>query len=243
MSHGAAGVFFFTLLAVPLAFVGALVAAFRPPGKLATSMVQHFAAGLAFAAAALELLPKERAEAKLPVALGFGAGLLLMLGMRQLADTIEKRKRAERYPTGLVTVTAIDLVIDGLVLGVAFASGEQAGLLLGIALAFEVLFLSLAVGAALASSGQPRLHRLGIPIGLALLLPVSAGLGRAVFGNLAPFPFAILLGIGIVALLYLVTEELLVEAHEVEETPWSVSSFFVGFLAFLLVEMALQGHT
>ena len=38
------------------------------------------------------------------------------------------------------------------------------------------------------------------------------------------------------ALLYLVTEELLVEAHEKPDTPLISSMFFVGFLALLTLE-------
>lgn len=44
---------------------------------------------------------------------------------------------------------------------------------------------------------------------------------------------------GVTTLLYLVTEELLVKAHEVDETPLLTSMFFVGFLALLLVEMVI----
>ena len=47
----------------------------------------------------------------------------------------------------------------------------------------------------------------------------------------------LLLGFGCAALLYLVTEELLVEAHEVPETPLATASFFVGFLVLLVIEM------
>ena len=56
----------------------------------------------------------------------------------------------------------------------------------------------------------------------------------------SPFGFTVLLGIGTVALLYLVTEELLVEAHEVPETPWAISAFFLGFLLFLAIEMLVE---
>jgi ZIP family zinc transporter len=234
-------VLLFTTPAIGLALVGAALAAFKPPGPRTTSAVQHFAAGLAFAATSLELLPKERSQAALPVILGFALGLAAMLGIRQIAGAMEKRREGKQYQAGLVAVTAIDFVIDGLVLGVAFASGEQTGLLLSIALAFEVLFLSLSVGAALAGAGARRSRVLGIPVGLALLMSISAALGRVLFGSLAPFPFAILLGVGIVALLYLVTEELLVEAHEVPETPWAVGAFFLGFLLFLLLEMKVEG--
>ncbi len=233
-------VLLFTAPAIGLALVGAALAAFTPPGPKTTSAVQHFAAGLAFAAVSLELLPKERSQAMLPVILGFALGLAAMLAIRHVAGAMEKRREGRRFPSGLVAVTAIDFVIDGLVLGVAFASGEQTGLLLAIALAFEVLFLSLSVGAALAGAGLGRVRTLAVPVGLALLFSVSAAVGRVIFGSLAPFPFAILLGVGIVALLYLVTEELLVEAHEVQETPWAVAAFFLGFLLFLLVEMVVE---
>jgi len=42
---------------------------------------------------------------------------------------------------------------------------------------------------------------------------------------------------GAAALLFLVTEELLTEAHEVAENPLLTSAFFVGFLAVFLLEL------
>lgn len=50
-----------------------------------------------------------------------------------------------------------------------------------------------------------------------------------------------LLAAGLVALLYLVTEELLVEAHEAEETPITTAAFLVGFLVLALLRMAADG--
>lgn len=44
-----------------------------------------------------------------------------------------------------------------------------------------------------------------------------------------------MLSFGSAALLYLVTEELLVEAHEAGETTFAPSMFFAGFLLFLLL--------
>lgn len=41
---------------------------------------------------------------------------------------------------------------------------------------------------------------------------------------------AAVLAFGAAALLYLVTEELLVEAHEGEETPLLTAMFFLGFI-------------
>ena len=50
----------------------------------------------------------------------------------------------------------------------------------------------------------------------------------------------VFLSFGLVALLYLVTEELLVEAHEIKETPYITTMFFAGFLALVLLEMNLS---
>lgn len=48
------------------------------------------------------------------------------------------------------------------------------------------------------------------------------------------------LSFGAAALLYLVTEELLVEAHEVPKTTLSTAMFFLGFLILLIIDMVRQ---
>lgn len=233
-------VLLFTLPALLAATIGGVVAVRRPPGPKVTAAIQHFAAGIVFAATALELLPKERTEAAIPVIVGFALGIALMLGLRILEQKLEGRSEGGGFPTGLLMVTALDFTIDGLVLGMAFAAGEKSGILLAIALTLEVLFVALSVTTEVAKSGARRLLAVITAPGLALVLCAAAVAGRLFFGALSPFPFAVLLGVGIVAMLYLVTEELLVEAHEVEETHWSVAAFFLGFLLFLVIEMLVE---
>ena len=82
----------------------------------------------------------------------------------------------------------------------------------------------------------------GISLSLATApLLRAAGLShRKVLSALAVLAGLFALGAaGLAALLYLVTEELLVEAHEVPEveTPLVTAMFFVGFLLFLLLGM------
>ena len=74
---------------------------------------------------------------------------------------------------------------------------------------------------------------------------VLQGLGGGVLLS-APIEYASapvktgLFAFGLVALLYLVTEELLVEAHEqAEDTPWITALFFVGFLVLLVLQEAI----
>ncbi|HHT8910776.1 TPA: hypothetical protein ACT5CG_006087, partial [Burkholderia cenocepacia] len=111
-----------TLPPVLAACFGALAAAWRAPGAKTSSVIQHFTGGIVFAAAALELLPQDRAHALFPVVVGFVLGLALMLAIRALSGAIETRFETARLPVSLIIVTAIDLVVDGLVLGIAFSA-------------------------------------------------------------------------------------------------------------------------
>ncbi len=69
-----------------------------------------------------------------------------------------------------------------------------------------------------------------LPLGAAAAIPVAL---------LSPVMIAGFLSFGLMALLYLVTEELLVEAHEKPDTPLISSMFFIGFLGLLLIEELL----
>ncbi|MFL9896181.1 MULTISPECIES: ZIP family metal transporter [Paraburkholderia] len=230
----------FTLPPLIAAGAGAFVASVKTPGARTTSVIQHFTGGIVFAAAALELLPQDRTHTTTPVVIGFILGLMLMLGIRQMCSRLERRFENSSLPTGLIVVTAIDLIVDGLVLGIAFSAGEETGLILTIALTLEVLFLALSVSTALGAARVRRLWTLGVPVLLAALLSLSAVGGHALFSGLPPNFYAVLLGLGTVALIYLVTEELLVEAHEVPETAVATSAFFVGFIVFFIIEASVK---
>ena len=229
-----------TLPPVLAAAIGAVIASARKPGARTTSVIQHFTAGIVFAAAALELLPEDRKHALWPVVIGFALGLGLMLGIKTVCNRLEDRLEGSSLPTGLVVVTAVDLIIDGLVLGIAFAAGEETGVILTIALTLEVLFLALSVSAALSAFRVHSLWAIVVPIALSALLSVSAVAAHGVLANLPSVYYAALLGLGTVALIYLVTEELLVEAHEVAETALATTAFFVGFIVFFVIEATVK---
>ena len=134
---------------------------------------------------------------------------------------------------GLIAATGVDILIDGVVVGSGFASAQQTGLLLVIALVLEFFFLGLSVATTMGAVARWQI--ILMPTGLATLVLVGAAVGTITLQNAAAPIVATVLAFGAVALMYLVTEELLTEAHEVAETLWGTSLFFVGFLAFLII--------
>ncbi len=222
----------YTLIPAAAAIVGAAVAVNVRPGPVLVSAIQHFAAGVIFAAAAGEILPDIKHAGAPWAALAGGAlGVAVMLLVKGLG-------RRAKGPVGLMSVTAIDIVVDGLVLGIAFAAGAKAGLLLTVALTIEVLFLGLTVANQLGASGASKGKVVGLTAGMVVLLPLGALLGGPV-ATLSATVRASFLAFGLIALLYLVTEELLVEAHEVEDRSWVTAMFFAGFLLLLLLDQAI----
>ncbi len=219
----------FTLIPLAAVLIGSIIAVTRRPRDAIVSATQHLAAGVVFGAAATEILPQVMHQGSpLATFLGGSLGVALMLSLK----AFEARATG---PIAMLGAVAVDILIDGLVLGLAFIAGARAGLLLTIALTLEVLFLGLTVTAELGETVKSKAKIVAITTGIALLLPV----GLALATPIALFPRVVVSGFlsfGLMALLYLVTEELLVEAHEKPDTPLSSAMFFVGFLGLMLAE-------
>lgn len=215
--------------------IGAAGASFRRPGVQLTSAIQHLAAGVVFGAVAGEVLPDLRDQHSLGYLVGgFVVGVAAMLVLERFAKKAEAS--GSKLPMGLLAMVGIDLVIDGLLVGMGAALGEGKGLVLAIALTLEVLFLGLSVSAELAERGTRPLRSTAIVTALSFGLPVGAIGVAAVLAGASHNVLAAVLAFGAAALLYLVTEELLVEAHEAKETPALTILFFLGFLAILVLE-------
>lgn len=235
-------VLLFSLLPVTAMIAGSVIAAFRVPGAALRSAILHFAAGVVFSVVAVELLPDIiKQHAPLEVAIGFGLGIAAMLGLRALSRGEERSEAGATtaFPTGLVFGVGVDIFVDGLLLGIGFAAGAKEGMLLALALATELLSLGLATAAALGRAGVPRPKNIAVNGALALSFFVAAIGGATLLSRLSGEWLELVLSFGLAALLFLVTEELLTEAHEEEETPLLTLAFFGGFLLFLLLGMAL----
>lgn len=215
----------------------------RIPGINFQSSILHFAAGVVFAIVAAEFIPDLVHENRiLATAIGFSIGTASMLIIRSATKVTEATKQA--MPTGvawgLLAGTAIDLAVDGLMLGIGFASGSKVGMLLTIALTIELLSLGIATTVSMLGNAVPRRKILVILVLLSLLFVFGAMLGGGLAKSFSGDIFAAFVAFGTAALLFLVTEELLTEAHEIEESPLLTATFFVGFLAIFILEMLVS---
>jgi ZIP family zinc transporter len=234
-----------TYVAIPVlaAIAGGVVSAFFAPGPKLQSSIQHFAAGLVFAAVSTGLLPEMlRAHNLSAVIAGFSAGVVLMLGVKWLSERRGQRRIDQAdYPKSLVFTAGVDYLMDGLLIGIGFVLGAKVGGLLIFALSIEGLFLAIAVTSALNRKRTPYSRLIVTASVFGLLLAAGAVVGAVIFARLSGAFYTAMLAFGSAALIYLVIEELLVEAHEREaqENPLTAGLFFAGFLLLITIEMSL----
>lgn len=224
---------------VAAACLGATVAAVRAPGLVARSSIQHFAAGVIFSVVAVELLPEvRRGHDPFEVGWTFAAGVALMLA---IDEAVKRFSPAGAHPgtrgpsAGQLVPIGVDLLLDGLIISIAMTAGLKQGVLLTAALTLELFSLGLAMAITFATAKISV--RILAPTGIACLMIVGAVLGQTLLADASVHTLAGLLSFGCAALLFLVTEELLIEAHESADTHVTTTMFFVGFLIFLLLGM------
>lgn len=230
-------VLLYALVPVFCMIIGGLISSSNLPEQTLDVGIQHSAAGVVFAAIALEFLPKVM-ESKLPwdILFGFLAGLLLMYLVKEISGRLQRSKKKflvfiSSKPH--ITSVGLDLFIDGILISIAFAAGTKSGILIALALAVEELFLGLSI------------HRLAVKqvkhivqvmlLSSIILLGVLSGYG--ILQLLPDTMMTSILAFGMAALLYLVTEELLLEVHVKLETPWATAMFLIGFLFILMIEL------
>jgi ZIP family zinc transporter len=239
MTTGVLQVVLIAAIPVGAAFLGATIAALRPPGRVVRSSIQHFAAGVIFSVVAVELLPEvRRGHDPFEVGWTFAAGVALMLAIDEVVKRFSRgggHGDARGPSAGQLVPIGVDLLLDGLLIGIAMTAGMKQGVLLTIALTLELFSLGLAMAVQFGTSKFAV--RVLAPTAIACLMIVGAFLGVTLLADASVHTLAGLLSFGCAALLFLVTEELLIEAHESADTAVTTTMFFVGFLIFLLLGM------
>lgn len=232
------GTLLFVAIPAVTIIVGSVIATYVELSGITKSAIQHFAAGVVFYAVAEELLPQViHKNAPLEIIIGFSVGVALLIATRKFGRYLEKRDKSTgtTNPFSFLTAVGIDVTVDGLLVGLGFAVGSKEGIILAIALGIEDGFLGLTVGLQLWQAHMRRGKTIWISCGLALLTLVGGLVGVTLLDNLPAGLLEAVLAFAVAALLYLVTEELLVEAHEERETSLTTSMFFSGFLVFLII--------
>lgn len=175
------------------------------------------------------------------LAKAFGAKTSKLAQARRLA-----KPASPPFPFAFAVAVCVDAFVDGFLIGISDEPGSSAGIVMSAALTIEMGFLGLTFAAAMAK--QPR----GIACAAVAVPPailVLGGIGGALAVDaMSAYPalHVGLISFGISALLYLVTEELLLEAHHTldeagaEHTWWVDLMFFVGFLGAFLLEKAVD---
>lgn len=244
MSETLQTILLYTLIPLVTFILGGVFATLKTPNKAFGSVILHFAAGVIFSVVAVELLP-DIVEKHQPiyVVIGFVLGTITMLLVKEFAEKDENKhkkiKAIPEIPVAFLVAIGVDVFIDGLLLGIGFATGDKAGMLLAFAIALEMFSMGIATALEMMNEGISKKKSIIHIVALSSLFIISAVLGGTLLQNLDGKWMELVLSFGLSALLYLVTEELLVEAHSEEDKPFYTATFFLGFLVFLVLGMVV----
>lgn len=240
----------YSIIPSAVAVLTAFLATIWRPNATFRSAVLHFAAGVVFAVVSTELLPEILGRPSPTwVIVGFVPGVLLMLLVHWLTEGgagnedekakkhQEKQEQQGGAPMGLIMGDVVDQVISGLLLGIGITSGQHLGLLLSFAMTIEDVTFGLAIATLMRAAGIGRGPTLAVAAALGVEFIVVSILTVLLIPAHAQLISTLIISFGSAALLFVVTEQLLVEAHEQRRATLLSGGFFIGFLLLLVVGM------
>ena len=248
----------FTFLMTALGAATVLVFRGRTTPSL-QRMFLGFAAGVMVAASVFSLLLPaiEETEALggigwLPAAGGFLLGVLFLWGLDSLLPHLHPEAQAPeglpsswRRTTLMVLAVTLHNIPEGMAVGLSFALAAQhsgGGLSAALALAIGIGLQNFPEGAAISLP----LRQEGVSTGRSFLYGALSGLVEPFFGSLVvlaagtiePFmPWLLSFAAG--TMLYVVTEELIPEAHLGEHSNQGTLSVMAGFVIMMILDVAL----
>jgi len=149
---------------------------------------------------------------------------------------------SEEIPIATLFAVAVDASVDGVLIGLALAADKTAGLSMAIATCIEMAFLGLSFSATVQNATRSTAKHI-----LCVSIPPLCLFGCGILGHAAGAAlqssqglFIGFISFAIVALLFLVTQELLTEAREVAgETFYINVMFFVGLLGGMMLDKVI----
>lgn len=228
---------------------GLLIYAFPKPSPRALDTLLGFAAGVMLAATAFSLLVPALDDGSLGVVLaGFAVGGALISLVDRYLPHLHQRFVAHDLPPeqartdarGWMVLTAMTIhnVPEGMAVGVAFAAGgTELGIPLAIAIALQNVPEGTATAVPLVAAGRPKRQAFGVALGSGLIEPVAAfaafGVVELIGGLLAPA-----LAFAAAAMLYVVVDELIPEAHERGYQRETSLALLAGFALMMFLDNA-----
>lgn len=240
----------------------AAVFLFRSAGRGTQTIFLGFAAGVMIAAAIFGLLVPAIAEAGahgtagwLPAAGGFLAGVLFLWGLDRLiphlhagTNTREGLPSSRKRTTLLVWAVTLHNIPEGMAVGLAFAlaahrGGDHEAYAAAVALAAGIGIQNFPEGAAVSLP----LRQEGFSRWKAFVAGCLSGVVEPVFGILVvllggfigvAMPWLLAFAAG--AMLYVVVEELIPEAHLGEHSDRGTMAVMGGFLVMMILDVALS---
>ena len=191
----------------------------------------------------------------LPAVIGFWAGILFLLGLDHLIPHLHQRSQQAEGPrtrlersTMMVLAVTLHNIPEGMAVGLTFAlaaqhSGEPGNWMAALALAVGIGVQNFPEGAAVALPMRQE----GVSRGKAFLYGAASGVVEPIFGVLmvlaagsltAFMPWLLSFAAG--AMLYVVVEELIPEAHLGEHSNVGTMGVMAGFLVMMVLDVVLS---
>jgi ZIP family zinc transporter len=226
---------FFTYLGAPLA------ERFDVPHRVVSAALQ-FASGIITALVAFSLMPPAaRNGPPIGVVLGFFVGGTLYVLLEQYSAKMLARRASAGGPTslGLYIGILVDLVIDGMVIGVGSTLTLTTGLLLALGLAVSTMPLAFVTTATAKRQGVSKEHRRLLSYLFVVCIVGGALLGFGLLRNQALGIKLILIALASGFLITTVTQSLIPEANR-EGEPGFAGVLYIGGLSLYALSTLLS---
>ena len=226
------------LPAISMAIGGILASRFNP-GKLLRGIVAHLVGGLVLGIAAADLMPAaSRNDHPYALAIGFCLGFVLLLVINALLQDPKASSNGNQSQPMLLLIFpfVVDSLIDGLVVGISNEAAQQKWVI-PVAVGLEMGLATLGLGTLLGRGAGRWRSRLAGGV-MALTYLVGLTLSKYLTDDLHGPALTGMLAFGTAALIYLVVEEVMKEAHSRGENDSSIVNvaFFIGLLCVWLLD-------
>lgn len=217
-------------------FIGALAAEFLHLTPRRLSLALHASAGVLLAVVAVEIMPESLRQAPpWVVIVSFIAGGAAFIGLDHFLENLRARAGKEARGSGPWTIyasVAIDLISDGVMIGVAVLLSARLALVLALGQGLADVPQGLAT-MVLFQKSAPRATRILLTALLTLPLYVGAVLGYFVVGGGPQWLRFGVLGFTAGLLTTLAVEEIVPQAHERSESHAAAAIFVCSFAGFI----------